>query len=127
MNPRDQLMLDLFTTALEGGIGYWSTCSEYHWADHRDPDWPERDFKGFFATIHEMDDESDFEDWSTYTIDLDTVERGYALAIAGWRDKIAWSTDPPPIVVDEDTDWDFDAGDADAIVQLGLFGDVRYG
>jgi hypothetical protein len=22
----------LFTTALEGGIGYWSNCQEYHWS-----------------------------------------------------------------------------------------------
>ena len=29
--PRDQALNDVFTTALEGGIGYWSTCSVYRW------------------------------------------------------------------------------------------------
>lgn len=124
MNPRDQLMLDLFTTALEGGIGYWSKCSEYKWRDAEardDPSW-------YWATIHEMgDDEEPFEDWPVHRIDHGVMEKGYAQACAGWRDKISWSTDKPPIVIDDDTDWDYDAGDADVIVQLGLFGDVRYG
>jgi hypothetical protein len=116
---RDQLLLDIFNTALEGGIGYWSQCSEYHWwkveGDYDGPD-----VKGFYATIHD-------EDEDTFRIDRTVVAKGLNLAATEWRDKLYWSSDKPPLVVTDDTDWDYDAGDADMIVQLGLFGDVVYG
>lgn len=117
--PLDQLLLDLFTTALEGGINYWSWCKEYHWMN---PD-ESSDYKGFRALIAEEDG----EDQVAYTIDRDVLLRGYTLATTAWRENIRWSSEKPPVVVTRNTDWDFDAGDADCIVQLGLFGQVVYG
>lgn len=112
---RDQLYLDLFTTALEGGIGYWSVCSAYHWSNQGTDD-----FKGFYAVV--KDDEAE------RMIDRAVIAKGYRLAVsADWRDRLRWSSEKPPLVVTEDTDWDYDAGDADIIVQLGLFGKVVYG
>ncbi len=38
-HPYDQLLFDLFTTAVEGGTGYWAQVDDYHlWlnSDHRD-------------------------------------------------------------------------------------------
>lgn len=113
----DEMFLDIFTTALEGGIGYWSECSEYHWLNGDD-----EDYRGFFAVIHDTEDEG-----KTYRIDRAVIAKGYRLATTEWRDRISWSTGKPPLVITEDTDWDYDSFDADVIVQLGLFENVVYG
>ena len=129
VTERDKLLHYIFTTALEGGIGYWSTCDEYHWRlpvrNASPPPSLDEDWHGFYASI---DDDED--DGRHYRIDREVMERGYALAtdpVAGWR-RLCWSTEPPPAIVREHLDdWDYDACDADMIVQLGLFGDVKYG
>ena len=115
----DQLLLDLFNTALEGGIGYWSVCNRYHWCVDGNPE--VEDVKGFNAEIVEH------EDAKVHVIDREVMARGYRLATTDWKHRIAWSSSEPKLVVGPNTDWDFDAGDADAIVQLGLFGEVVYG
>lgn len=123
--PRDELLHVLFTTALEGGIGYWSVCERYHWSNddegrtgHMDEDW-----FGFYAIITETEG-----NLLRARIDRSVMARGYSLATStDWRSRLCWSSEPPPPVVTPYTDWDFDAGDADMIVQLGLFGDVVYG
>lgn len=117
----DELLADLFTTALEGGIGYWSSCSAYYWGDDG-----VQDVLGFYADL--IDDADDSE--PCYTVDRAVMLRGYDLAIsAEWVGKLGWSTDAPPSLSDSDgiENWDYDAGDADMILQLGLFGDVVYG
>lgn len=115
----DQLLLDLFNTALEGGIGYWSEASSYHWSNEDGTE----DHQGFYADI--LDPNGYFE---PVRIDRKVMAKGYRLATTTWRDRLDWSSgEKPPLVVGPDTDWDFDAGDADMIVQLGLFEDVVYG
>ena len=129
-SERDKLLHYLFTTALEGGIVYWSQCSRYHWMigpPAHDVERPsEEDWRGFYAEIVEVGDGDDEE---PHRIDRSVVSRGLRLAaMEPWRNKIRWSSgEKPPLVVTDDTDWDFDAGDADMIVQLGLFGEVVYG
>jgi hypothetical protein len=121
-SARDELLADLFTTALEGGIGYWSSCSEYHWSTDG-----QADLRGFFAVVTDSTVEVE-DDPPTHRIDRDTIVKGYGLATTTWRNKVFWSSgEKPPLVITDDTDWDYDAGDADAIVQLGLFGEVVYG
>ena len=113
MSARNQLIDDLFVTACEGGINYWASVSQYHWTGGE-----------LLAVIHDMED-----DGKTYTVDRKVMSRGYRLACGEWRDRLAWSTARPPLVVTERTrdEWDFDAYDADMILQLGIFGDVVYG
>jgi hypothetical protein len=118
---RDELLHGLFTTALEGGIGYWSECSDYRWSIKGDG--VDEDYTGFSATITETDDDNS----PKHVIDRKVISKGYRLATTTHRDAIAWSTGKPPLIVTDDTDWDYDAGDADCIVQLGLFGKVVYG
>lgn len=119
---RDQLMLDLFTTALEGGINYWADCSEYHW-DNGHGDKVVEDYEGFFAVIHDCEDDD-----KTYTVNRSVISKGYALAAGEVGKGYCWSVSQPPLVPTERNEWeDFDAGDADTIVQLGLFGKVVYG
>ncbi|HXH32844.1 MAG TPA: hypothetical protein VNJ54_00370 [Plantibacter sp.] len=129
MSYEQQLRFDVFVTALEGGIGYWSECEKYHWVmptttptyDARH----EEDIEGFHAIIRDVGEQDDTE--KVYRIDQYTISRGLSLARGEWRDKLRWNCGgPPPIVVDEEG-WDHDAWDADCIVQLGLFGEVPYG
>lgn len=121
MTARDQLIFDLFTTAIEGGINYWATVESYHWQNE-----DVEDHIGFYADIHET--EAEHPSQRNWRIDRHRMVRGYVLAAGLWRNKISWSSgEKPPRVVTDDTDWDFDAGDADVIVQLGLFEEVIYG
>ena len=129
----DQLLLDIFTTALEGGINYWSSCDSYKWAwasalDHyADGRLVHEDHKGFHANIVNIVAEDDERYGMHYQINRAVMARGYSLASTTWRDKLVWSSgEKPSLVVGPETDWDYDAGDADMIVQLGLFGDVIY-
>jgi hypothetical protein len=118
----DQLYFDLFVTALEGGIGYWSACRSYRWS--KGGDGITEDPTGFRAEVVDWVD----GDGTELVIDRAVIARGYSLATGEWRDRLAWSSgEKPPLVVTPDTEWDYDAGDADCIVQLGLFGEVVYG
>lgn len=96
----------MFTTAMEGGIGYWSVCDGYHWAIH-DPDdkVTQDDLDNFHATIYNSEDDwgveaayqpntvgadihPNFEPGShmihivhddLLSIDIDVMERGWEL------------------------------------------------
>lgn len=119
----DQMYFDLFTTALEGGIGYWSQCSKYRWSNEDGSE----DVRGFIAVIHDAD-EWDEDEPTTWVVDRKVIARGYQLAARTPEGlKLRWSVERPPFIITKDVDWDFDADDADMIVQLGLFGRTIYG
>ncbi len=115
---RDQLYADIFTTACEGGINYWAEVHAYCWLK----DDGSEELFDFFAEIECIEVEDEYK----YILDRDVIGSGYKKACLEFP-HYSWSTAPPPVTVDEDTDWDFDAGDADMIVQIGLFGDVLFG
>jgi hypothetical protein len=108
----------LFVTAIEGGINYWADVVKYHCADTDD----DEGHQGFYAVIRE---DGLLEGPQTLRIDLAVIKRGFRLASTKFR-HLGWSAEKPPIIVRPDMDWDADAGDADMVVQLGLFGDVIY-
>lgn len=114
----DQMLFDLFVTALEGGIGYWSECHRYHWMNTDGSD----DLHGFFATIKDTERDGDSP---VVTIDRNIILKGYRLATSLFSHKLAWSIERPPLVLGDE--WDFDSFDADMIVQLGLYSEVVYG
>ncbi len=108
----------LFTTALEGGIGYWSCATEYHWSL---PDGGD-DLDGFYATVEETEEDEPV----THRIDAACILRGlqfFAQPGQGYRHVHSVAR----AVLFGDDDLDYDADDADAIVQAGLFGEVVYG
>jgi hypothetical protein len=110
----DEFIRDIFTTALEGGIGYWSACALYRW-DTVQPN-------EFVAVIHELDpDDDETADEHGYgpAINID-----HAVIVAGLT-KMAEKY--PQQFLDIVKDEDYDAGDADIIVQLAIFGEVKYG
>ena len=110
----------VFVTALEGGIGYWSVCTTYHWSL---PD-GEDDVEGFYADVEET--ETDEDDAPTHRIDAACILRGLQFfAQPGQGYRRVRSVARAVLMGDENVD--YDAGDADCIVQAGLFGEVIYG
>jgi hypothetical protein len=135
---RKKLCHSIFVTALEGGIGYWSSCSEYHWAlKGADDDLTNdltNDLDGFYAVIREEDNEEDGK-VPEHRIDAEVIDRGInrianGTATYGGKHltgnsvlyKLACALNG---ALAEGVD--FDADDADNIVQIGLFGDVVFG
>lgn len=134
----DQDLIDLFNTALEGGIGYWSKCDVYHWINDDDSE----DLTGFHALIVPVendtwDDELGLNDGSMPTgsevvvvdaegrvrIDGSTMLKGIQRALAaGMFTEIL-----VPWGLGDRDNVDYDADVADVIVQMGLFAEVVYG
>jgi len=101
----DQFYQDLFVTAMEGGVNFWAEVQDY------DP-------SNLTATL------IDLMDGKKYEVNRSTLLKGYKLAQntpSHW-----WSIDnKPPMIPNEE--WDYDAWDANLVVQLGLFEDMVYG
>jgi hypothetical protein len=116
-NVDKQTLFYLFVTALEGGIGYWSVCDQYHWCAEGGED----DLDGFYATVEETEEDAPV----THRIDAACILRGlqfFAQPGNGYKHvrQVARA-----VLMGDDAD--YDAGDADCIVQAGLFGEVVYG
>lgn len=108
---------DIFTTALEGGVNHWSSCSKYRWENRQPAD--------VYAVIHDSEDDD-----KEFRVTIDTILLGLQRLISG-EAKIhiaeqAIRRMALGVAVDPE-DYDYDAGDADNIVQAGLFNEVVYG
>lgn len=129
LTARDQALADVFTTALEGGIGYWSWASEYRWSDEDGN--PVRDFR---AEILEGGDEEYGEDLPKHVIDRKVISRGiealyqhmHSLHANGNANEYQWAAARDLRFGRYDL-LDYDADTADMIVQFGLFDEIRYG
>lgn len=136
VKPLDQLIYDLFVTACEGGINYWAVLHAYRHSVNG-----AEDHIGFHAWIGDHADEAfgdtKLTDGVQYRgplvrIDRAVIARGLALYQARRLDPpydhLDWSSVPAVLITAEQIDnWDFDAGDADNVVQLGLFGTAVFG
>jgi hypothetical protein len=114
----DRLFHDIFVTALEGGISYWASVRSYHWSTWS-KDGTHDDLENFSADIAEYEDET------KHTINRHTILAGiqHILTSTAKDDKlrerlVANLLDPERA--------DFDADDADVIVQAGLFSEIVY-
>jgi hypothetical protein len=120
-----QFAHDVFVTAVEGGINYWAAVLRYRWMASDGA----CDLEGFHALV--VDAESDESD-EPQRIDRDVIVRGLQRIVDGTatccgRPLDALFTDRIASAVAEIDAGDIDAGDADTIVQVGLFGEVVYG
>jgi hypothetical protein len=123
---REQALNDLFTTALEGGIGYWSACSVYRWSI--DVDGRQEQARDFVAVVTDIED----EDAPEFVIDRDVMRRGaqrlyrhlIGLGDEANRYHLRAMRDFNSGKWDE---FDYDAETADMIVQFGLFDELIYG
>ena len=131
-NVMTQLSADLITTAVEGGINYWASASNYRC--------PNSDPGATRVTVYEDDDEGKVP----HVVDVAKMNETVAKLVAGdfkpfytggyddtyqvrvtalfRRITASGSAD-----LDNDGDYDFDAGDADCMLQLAVFGEVVYG
>ncbi len=108
---REQYLDDILTTAVEGGIGYWSVGRNYVWSD----DGP--------TSVEIREDGEDI--W--HTVDRSTIRKGMKILLSG-----ATSVHESYLQTLRQANRDNDAGDIDAeiadmIVQVGVLGDVVYG
>ena len=110
---------DLAVTAAEGGIGYWSRIDSYDWTRWQDAAGETRKSlpAGFvFYTVREDPDDNRTYKGDPIDIGTDLLRRGYRLFVEGGRR-----------VEDPGGPSYADAGEADAIVQFGCFGEIVYG
>lgn len=123
---REEFLADIITTAVEGGIGYWSVCTQYQWVD--------RDLRlrvvvgrpvqgeDTRATIEDMEDDN-----REYHITPSVIEIGIR-RIVGQHTNVGLALYKAARIADlTDDAGEFDADDCDCIVQVGLFGEIRYG
>jgi hypothetical protein len=121
--PREQAIADLFCTALEGGIGYWSTCSVYKWSDGNG-----NQINEFRAVVQDVEDDEGTE----YVIDRFVIQRGMnrlykhlqGLGDEANRYQLKACRD---FAFGKFDDLDADADTGDMVVQMGLFGEIIYG
>jgi hypothetical protein len=114
---RIEFLSDIVITAVEGGIGYWSTVERYAFVlDEYSAD------NHTSATILETGD----GDISVqHEVTIETIARGLARVR---EDHHKFGNRSTWVAADRENDaGEFDSCDADALVQLGLFGEVRYG
>ncbi len=117
VTPSDAMLGDLFTTALEGGINYWASVSAYKWQNRPEPE--------YYAVIHESENED-----KEYRVTIETIREGLRNIVTnqvkynlGEGESVAKLA----IGLLTDEDYDYDAGDADNVVQAGLFKEIVYG
>lgn len=112
---KDEALLDVFTTAIESGVGYWFRVDSYKWKDMG---------KDWFAT-GVISDEGD----ATFRIDRKVILRGIERAFA---DREKFTDNYQRLAIDDlhHGNWenlDYDAITADVIVQYGLFNECVFG
>ena len=115
-SSREQFLDDVVTTALEGGIGYWSVCSAYEWDGV-----PAR------AQIQEFDESTGEPFGPLMEVDRALIRRGIKDILSG-ESNTGESLIGMVAAANATNDaGDVDADVADAIVQVGLFGNLVYG
>lgn len=105
---RTAFLTDVYSCALEGGIGYWATCTSYRWST--DPR----------ATIEDIAGDPHVITLATIAQGVNAIVRGAVAIPEVQRRRLADAarTNSADTV---------DASDADAVVQTALFGSPVYG
>lgn len=119
VTDRDRALNSVFTTALEGGIGYWATATRYRWSIGDEAMTEARDF---IAVVQD----TEVEDGTEYVIDRAVIARGIRKAYAhgGWNEYQGRAL--RDLNFGKWDDVDYDAITADLVVQFGLFGSELY-
>ena len=127
-NQRTQMYRDILITAIEGGINYWASVLHY------DPDYDVDTFSsgdGIHAVIVEDEDGAESK-----TIDTKAIRSAMSKLHKGEGYSLRPDVETPEWWVKKwrrayrdcaTGDWDFDAADADVVVQVAVFGEVGYG
>jgi len=130
---KDRALMDVFTTACEGGINYWANFRKYHWCLDGSGDLDKMDYQNFEAHITLADDDRKDE----IVINRQVIEHGIdeiGKRLVGHDFRLSpyhtmailelWRI----VNAEGNLDYlDYDADTADLIVQQGLFGEIIYG
>ena len=122
----DQQCADIFCTAIEGGIGYWSQCRKI--VRKLAPALSDNDLADYVSCeLAELNDDESGYDWTRpIKLDYDAIRRGISRICTDDRFshlRAAVVND----IRDNDVGCYIDADVADCIVQIGLFDEIRYG
>ena len=121
LSPRQKVYGDILTTAVEGGSDYWAFFTRYRWEDEKGT------LLSPTVTVH-PEDNNDAHPVGVADIAkaMNTLNGG-----GGFGDKPApewWIRKWRKAYRECPTgDWDFDADDADVVLQVAIFGEVVYG
>lgn len=151
-NKHQNYLADMVSCALEGGISYWAIADEYKWCGvNRDnTGWFSKEEQlanldtdgtaNAWALV--MDQEEYYELSNTpdervwLRIDKTIITRGIEVMIeqgyfaTSYDTNLGWIQDHSRLwasILSDGDDGDYDAADADTIVQFGLFGKLVYG
>jgi hypothetical protein len=112
-----QTFADILVTGVEGGINYWCDVLAYKW---------ECQPSETFAKLDEHDEED-----GQHTITSDTLARAAEVMLAKpdvfFPSAYGNARELALAILTDAGDLDYDAGDADCMIQIGLFGTVVYG
>jgi hypothetical protein len=114
----DKEVVSIYTTALEGGIGYWAIADEYKW-QYLYEDWKN-------DIVHPLEpdqvlvvlSDTEDDDFKDEQLTPAKIRAGVKLLIEKY---------PHMYQIINDNEFHVDADGADAVVQLGLFGEIVYG
>lgn len=124
---RDDFLASVIVTAVEGGIGYWASTSEYRWfqpdLDGGTATPTERGGANAFARLMDREGDGTFYDLTPAVIEraFETIEKGPVAYLSASRSKRLLGA------LDDLEGGDIDSSDADVLVQIGLLGGVVYG
>lgn len=123
---RIAFLRDIFTTAIEGGINGWATVESYHiWVD------PSAASSELVAREDPTAEIKTYDEEKTYDVDIDLIARGINMVVDGTVEYFnnGYNETSKRIALLNRTngaDGDYDAIDADCILQLGIWGEIVY-
>lgn len=122
----EQLIRDIIITACEGGIGYWSQLESYD-----GPAIDEGAEGSLPLRIREIEEEGWDESTTVYgpwrDLGIPEVISGLQKMVQEWPDRLDTQRMMQAIANYDSGNYDFDAGDADSVIQFALLGELTYG
>lgn len=128
---REEFLATVVTTAVEGGIGYWSVVHKYDWwyPDLQGHTPAPSDGMAFTRASIELTEDADESHPAgrRVEVDHDTVRRGMLVLTSGER-QVRRDIYEAIVLANHSSDGgEIDSEIADCIVQAGLFGRVIFG
>ena len=116
-SDREQFIFDVFVTALEGDVALWANIETYRWSAAEDTG----DLGNLTASVVAEDTDE------VHVVNAHVIRKGLAYALT--RDVRYLSAKTRDVIARASRANDaseIDADIADVVVQIGLFGEVRY-
>jgi hypothetical protein len=113
IEDRNQIIIDTFITAVEGGINYWASLSEY---SHKEG----------AETITVWED-SESEEGTTHVVVPEDLRKVFTGIRSGKIEVAPYIAEQVKLAYVDPDSCDIDADVADVIFQIAIFGQVVFG